>query len=74
MIMIGNVETEVTPKTTLVIGTKQELSKKKKTKKVQDAIKAKLPFFTADFLVNLCERKEEGIKLREVSAIGLFLC
>eukprot|EP00026_Physarum_polycephalum_P002055 Phypoly_transcript_02059.p1 GENE.Phypoly_transcript_02059~~Phypoly_transcript_02059.p1 ORF type:complete len:946 (+),score=184.86 Phypoly_transcript_02059:73-2910(+) len=58
---------------TLMIATEAELSKKAKTKKIKDALGGNIPIFKVDFITNLCERKEEGITLRQNEVAKKYL-
>jgi poly [ADP-ribose] polymerase len=58
---------------TFFIAAPSELSKAKKTKKVTQALEAKIPFFSVDYLLNLTGRKEEGISLRKKEVAKKYL-
>ena len=60
----GQVRSDIDGTVTVMIGTEAELNKKKKTVKVSNALKQKIPILSVEFVNNLCERNEEGIKLR----------
>jgi len=56
-----------------MVAPESEIKKKKKTKKVAAVIKEGLPVLSVDYVTNLCERKEEGIKLRTKEAAKEYL-
>jgi hypothetical protein len=56
-----------------MIATEAELNKKKKTIKVSTALKQGIPVLSVDWVTNLCEREEEGIKLRSNEAAKEYL-
>eukprot|EP01114_Cavostelium_apophysatum_P007265 TRINITY_DN1927_c0_g1_i1.p1 TRINITY_DN1927_c0_g1~~TRINITY_DN1927_c0_g1_i1.p1 ORF type:complete len:935 (-),score=347.88 TRINITY_DN1927_c0_g1_i1:64-2868(-) len=69
----GDYHDDIYVDTTILICSEAELNKKKKTKKVTTAIKEKLAILSVDFLTNLTERSEEGIKLRTNEAAKKYL-
>eukprot|EP01119_Soliformovum_irregulare_P009644 TRINITY_DN2316_c0_g2_i1.p1 TRINITY_DN2316_c0_g2~~TRINITY_DN2316_c0_g2_i1.p1 ORF type:complete len:946 (+),score=391.25 TRINITY_DN2316_c0_g2_i1:86-2923(+) len=62
----GEVDDDISTSTRFLIATESETTKKKKTKKVQFALDNNIPIFTVGFVENLCNREEEGIKLRQL--------
>jgi len=60
----GEIDDNIGAGTTIMIATEQELAKKKQTKKIQNALAQKIPILSVQFIQNLTELKEEGLKLR----------
>lgn len=70
----GQTDNEYQDDTTCLISTKNELKKKKKkSAKVKAALDNELPILSPDFVYNLCERKEEGLKLRDKKVAEKYL-
>jgi poly [ADP-ribose] polymerase len=69
----GEVYDDVDASTNFFVAPEAEITKKKKTKKVAAAIKAGLPVLSVEYVQNLCERKEKGIKLRQKDAAKEYL-
>lgn len=69
----GETDIEMQDDTTCLIAAESEMKRKKKNKLVTAFIKAKKPILSPDFVRNLCERKEEGIKLRDPEVAKKYL-
>jgi len=53
----GTIHDDIYTDTNVLISTENEVSKKKKSKKISTTLKQKRPILTIDWLKNLCERK-----------------
>jgi len=69
----GEIHDNIGEGTTVMIATEQELAKKKLTKKVQSALTQNIPILSVQFVQNLAELKEEGIKLRNNDVAKQYL-
>jgi poly [ADP-ribose] polymerase len=69
----GGIDDEITGETTVFICPEAELNKKKKTKKVEAALAAEIPVLSVEWVQNLCNREEEGIKLRDNKTAAKYL-
>jgi len=69
----GEYQDDIYTDTSVLIATPAELSKKKKTKKITTTLKQKRPILSIDWLTNLCNRTEQGIKLRKNEEAKAYL-